>query len=61
MNIFLVLLLFYINSKMNFLFFFQIFNELKVIDLSFSEHLIIIPDITSVPNLEILILEGYTI
>ena len=53
MSIFLVLLLFYINSKMNFLFFFQIFNELKVIDLSFSEHLIIIPDITSVPNLDI--------
>ncbi|RVW24107.1 putative WRKY transcription factor 19 [Vitis vinifera] len=38
----------------------EILDKLKVINLSYSEDLVEIPDFLSVPNLEILILEGCT-
>ncbi|KAL6311179.1 hypothetical protein AAG906_025768 [Vitis piasezkii] len=38
----------------------KLHNELKVINLNYSVHLTEIPDFSSVPNLEILTLEGYT-
>ena len=38
----------------------QLHDKLRVIDLSYSVHLIRIPDFSSVPNLEILTLEGCT-
>ena len=36
----------------------QVFKKLKVINVSYSQHLIKILDFSSVPNLEILILKG---
>ncbi|RVW33168.1 TMV resistance protein N [Vitis vinifera] len=38
----------------------EIFNSLKVINLGYSKYLVEIPDFSSVPNLEILNLEGCT-
>ena len=38
----------------------QLHDKLKFIDLSYSTHLIEIPDFSSVPNLESLTLEGCT-
>ena len=36
----------------------QVFEKLKVLNVSYSLHLIKIPDFSSVPNLEILIVKG---
>ena len=36
----------------------QVFKKLKVLNVSYSQHLIKIPDFSSVPNLEILIVKG---
>ena len=44
-------------SKTNFLLL-QVFEKLKVLNVSYSQHLIKIPDFSSMPNLEILTVKG---
>ena len=36
----------------------QVFEKLKVLNVSYSQHLIEIPDFSSMPNMEILIIKG---